>query len=82
MSDPGFLIIGASSAPSCPRNNLITFISVAAALFFFILAPVNHLMARRVKEDPDTKECPECTTAIPIKARRGPQCTAELVAAT
>jgi large conductance mechanosensitive channel len=35
-------------------------------------------MARRAQEDPETKECPECTTAIPIKARRCPQCTAQL----
>ena len=31
------------------------------------------------EEDPDTKSCPECTSAIPIKARRCPQCTAQLV---
>jgi large conductance mechanosensitive channel len=37
-------------------------------------------MARRAKEDPATKECPECTTAIPLRARRCPQCTSELAA--
>jgi large conductance mechanosensitive channel len=59
-------------------NNVITFVSIAAAVFFFVVAPVNHLMARRAQEDPDTKECPECTSAIPIKARRCPQCTAQI----
>ena len=59
-------------------NNLITFLSVAAAVFFFVVVPVNALMARRAKEDPDTKECPECITAIPLKARRCPLCTSEL----
>lgn len=59
-------------------NNLITFVSVAAAVFFFVVQPVTALMARRAKEDPDSKECPECTSAIPIKARRCPQCTAVL----
>jgi large conductance mechanosensitive channel len=61
-------------------NNVITFVSIAAAVFFFVVAPINHLMARRAQEDPDTKECPECTSAIPIKARRCPQCTAQIAA--
>jgi large conductance mechanosensitive channel len=59
-------------------NNLITFVSIAAAVYFFVVAPINHLMARRAQEDPDTKECPECTSAIPIRARRCPLCTAEI----
>jgi large conductance mechanosensitive channel protein len=59
-------------------NNLITFITVAAAMFFFVVAPINYLMARRAQEDPDTKQCPECDSAIPIKARRCPECTSEL----
>jgi large conductance mechanosensitive channel len=59
-------------------NALITFVSVAAAVFFFVVTPVTRLMARRAQEDPDEKECPECTSAIPIKARRCPHCTAEI----
>jgi large conductance mechanosensitive channel len=62
-------------------NYLITFISVAAAVFFFVVLPVNTLMARRAKEDPDTRECPECTSAIPLGARRCPECTAQIAAA-
>jgi large conductance mechanosensitive channel len=63
-------------------NNVVTFVSIAAAVFFFVVAPVNHLMARRAKEDPDTKECPECTSVIPIRARRCPQCTAQIATST
>jgi large conductance mechanosensitive channel len=59
-------------------NNLIAFLTVAAAVFFFVVVPVNALMARRAKEDPDEKECPECTSAIPVKARRCPLCTSQL----
>jgi large conductance mechanosensitive channel len=62
-------------------NNLITFVSVAAAVFFFVVVPVNRLTARRAQEDPATKECPECTSAIPFGARRCPQCTVQLASA-
>ena len=59
-------------------NYLIAFISIAAAVFFFVVVPVNKLMASRAKEDPDRKACPECTSAIPAAARRCPRCTAQL----
>ena len=62
-------------------NYLITFLSVASAVFFFVVAPVNRLMERRAQEDPETKECPECTSAIPIGARRCPLCTTQLAGA-
>jgi large conductance mechanosensitive channel len=63
-------------------NNLITFVTTAFVIFLFVVKPYNALMARRSKEDPTVKECPECTSEIPIKARRCPMCTSELVATT
>ena len=59
-------------------NALFTFVAVAAVVFFLVVAPVNALMARRAKEDPETKPCPECTSAIPLEARRCPLCTSVL----
>jgi len=59
-------------------NSLFAFLTVAAAMFFFVITPINALQARRASEDPDEKECPECTSAIPVRARRCPQCTAQL----
>jgi large conductance mechanosensitive channel len=59
-------------------NNVITFLTVAVAMFFLVVTPINWLMARRAQEDPDTKQCPECDRAIPVKAKRCPECTSEL----
>jgi large conductance mechanosensitive channel len=61
-------------------NNVVAFVTIAAVVFYFVVMPVNLLMSRRAQEDPDTKECPECTSAIPIRARRCPLCTAEIAA--
>jgi large conductance mechanosensitive channel len=61
-------------------NDLISFIIVAAAVFFFVVRPVSKLMERRTKgQDPETRDCPECLSEIPAKARRCAQCTAEVV---
>jgi large conductance mechanosensitive channel len=54
-------------------NYLISFLSIAAAVFFFVLQPVNALMARH-KTQPDvesqTHPCSECLSDIPLLARR------------
>ena len=59
-------------------NALIAFLSIAAGVFFFVVKPVNALMARR-KTEPDvtseTKECPDCLSKIPTGARRCAFCT-------
>ena len=59
-------------------NSAITFVSVAAVIFFFVVKPMDVLAARRAQEDPTVKECPECTSEIPVKARRCPLCTAQI----
>lgn len=64
-------------------NQVISFLIVAAVVFFFIVTPVNALIARSRREppaDPTTKKCDECLSEIPIAARRCAFCTAELVA--
>jgi large conductance mechanosensitive channel len=61
-------------------NALIAFISVAAAIFFFVVKPVNTMAARRAAGQPDpgsdTRACPECLSEIPKAARRCAFCTA------
>jgi large conductance mechanosensitive channel len=54
-------------------NFLISFITIAAAVFFFVVQPVNALMRRR-KTEPDveseTRACTECLSDIPRQARK------------
>jgi large conductance mechanosensitive channel protein len=73
-----FTINGSHFAYGDFINNVITFASVATVVFFLVVAPITALQNRRVKEDPSTKECPECTSAIPIRAKRCPLCTTQL----
>jgi large conductance mechanosensitive channel len=58
-------------------NALISFVTIAAAVFFMVVKPVNMLMQRARKEppaDPTTKKCTECLSEIPIDARRCAYC--------
>ena len=65
-------------------NDVVSFVLIAAAVFFFVVRPVNMLMARRRTEpevESTTTECPECLSSIPVDARRCAFCTTKLAAA-
>lgn len=55
-------------------NATIAFLLVSAAVYFFVVLPINTLIQRYRKApapaDPTTKKCPECLSEIPIAARR------------
>ncbi len=52
-------------------NAVIAFLLVAAAVYYFVVLPVNHLMKRFEKQAlPDKKKCLECHSDIPLDARR------------
>jgi large conductance mechanosensitive channel len=59
-------------------NAGVSFLLIAAAVYFFVVTPVNMLVARMRKApapaDPTTKKCPECLSEIPIDARRCAHC--------
>ncbi len=60
-------------------NAGISFLLIAAAVYFFVVTPINALVARMHKApapaDPTTKKCPECLSEIPIDARRCAHCS-------
>jgi len=60
-------------------NEIVAFVMIAAAVYFFVVVPVNAVMARarrgEAPPDPTTKQCPECLSTIPIQARRCAFCT-------
>jgi large conductance mechanosensitive channel len=59
-------------------NALLTFLIVAAVVFFLVIKPVNALLERfrpEPKVDQETRECPECLSDIPIAATRCAFCT-------
>jgi len=63
-------------------NAVIAFLLVAVAIYFFVVMPVNALVARMNRgdapPDPATKNCPECLSEIAIAARRCKFCTAAI----
>jgi large conductance mechanosensitive channel len=63
---------------------LVSFLLIAAAVYFFVVTPINALIARtrkaQVPADPTTKKCPECLSEIPIEARRCAHCAQPVAA--
>jgi len=58
-------------------NTLISFFLVSSSVFFFVVKPMNLLVARSKKGapiDPTTKKCKECLSEIPLKAKRCAHC--------
>jgi large conductance mechanosensitive channel len=65
-------------------NILVSFLLIAATVYFFVVTPLNALMARLHRApkpaDPTTKKCPECLSEIPIDAKRCSFCTQPVMA--
>ena len=65
-------------------NAVLSFLVVAAAIFFLVVRPLNVLAARRAAREPEaaptTRECPECLSEIPIAAHRCAYCTSPVTA--
>ncbi|HKV53694.1 MAG TPA: large conductance mechanosensitive channel protein MscL [Candidatus Binataceae bacterium] len=59
-------------------NAVVAFVLIGAAVYYFVVLPVNALVMRYHNEpppDPTTKKCPECLSEVPRDARRCAFCT-------
>jgi len=74
-----FTVNGSTFAIGDFINALIAFLLIAIAVYFFVIVPMNALVARMNRgaapPDPTTKPCPECLSEVPIAAKRCRFCT-------
>jgi large conductance mechanosensitive channel len=60
-------------------NAVLSFVIIAAVIYFLVVAPANRILALATrKQDATTRTCPECASEIPIVATRCMYCTAEV----
>jgi large conductance mechanosensitive channel len=84
FSSLAFTVNGSKFTYGVFVNALVSFLILAAVVFFVIVRPLNALMASMRTEVPVarvTRSCPECLSEIPTEARRCAFCTAEVGAA-
>lgn len=80
FSDLSFTVNDAEIRYGALLTALINFLIVAFAIFFFVIKPINALIARSRREpppDPTEKTCPECLSDIPVGARICKYCRSE-----
>ena len=79
FSDLTFTINDAVFRYGAFLTDVIQFVAIAAAVFFFVVKPMNAFEALRQRGQapatPSTKTCTECASEIPVAARRCPMCT-------
>ncbi|HTU34352.1 MAG TPA: large conductance mechanosensitive channel protein MscL [Candidatus Acidoferrum sp.] len=66
-------------------NAVVSFVIIAAAVYFFVVLPVNALVAKVYPHEdvpPTTRPCPECLSDIPINAKRCKFCAQPVGAKT
>ena len=81
FSELSFSVSGSDFRYGVFINDLIAFLLVAAAVFFFVVKPVNALMSRRKTEtdvESVTKECDYCLSSVPARAIVCAFCTREI----
>lgn len=78
-----FKVHGSTFAIGDLVNAVISFLIIAAVVYYLIVKPTAMLMARMHKAaEVTTRDCPECLSTIPIAASRCMYCTAQVTPAT
>lgn len=82
FSNAHFTIHGANFVYGDLINNFISFVIVAAVIFFFVVQPINKLsdftFRSKTTGEPSTKKCPHCLSKIPRDATKCMYCTSDL----
>ena len=64
-------------------NALLSFVIIAAVVYYLIVGPTNRLTAfSQRKKEATERECPECLSTIPVAAKRCMYCTAPVTPQT
>ena len=84
LSGKGFTSLKAAKDAGAPVisyglfiNTILDFVIIAFVIFM-VIKQINRLKKEPAPAAPNTKECPFCCSAVPIPAKRCPQCTSEL----
>ena len=81
-----FMLHGSKFAYGDFVNTLVSFLSIALVVFFFVVQPINRLQAlatrNKAPEEPTKRKCPECLSEIPKAATRCAFCTAKITPLT
>jgi large conductance mechanosensitive channel len=84
FSELAFTVNGSRFAIGEFINALLSFLILAAVVYFFVVLPINKLMDRFKSDEPDaalrTRECPHCLSKIPVAASCCAFCTRDVPA--
>jgi large conductance mechanosensitive channel len=81
FSEIGFKINGSQFNVGLVINAILSFLIIAAVIFFFVVKPMNMLVQRATAAppaDPTERKCPFCLSDVPVEATRCKFCTSEL----
>jgi large conductance mechanosensitive channel len=78
-----FTVRNATFAYGAFLTDVLSFLISALVVYYVLVLPVTRLILLFERNRAaTTRDCPECTSSIPIGARRCPECTAEITPAT